>query len=474
MRSVLQLQLTQWRRDKRLLSLLAAMALALAATSAWSTYSDLERQHAQHEAAETSRGQWEGRGAAHPHSMAHFGDFTFRPSGALANLDRGVQSRLGKVLRIEAHRQGSPLHSDAARAGTVARFAPPDAAFLLHRVVPLLLIFLGALGFGADRTSGRLKLALLQGAPARAVVLGHVAALWGLGLGLLGVVVVSSLLCAALGEEQVAFNAPRLLAFVGVHALFLGILAAAVVAASVWLRTARSALLALLALWVVGTALLPRATSSAATALYPLPSQDAFQASMQEAREAGPDGHNAEDALIEARLQEALAEHGVETKEELPFDFSGIAMQIDEDYGNLVWDEHYGELADELDRQTRLGSIVALANPFQAIDHTSMALAGTDLAHDLDFQTQAEHYRRDLVRALNNEHAYGGQGQRRGWEAPPEFYASLDAFIYDVPTLSRATEHRVLEFVSLLFWLFALLGLCLRGADRVERGGLPC
>ena len=101
--------------------------------------------------------------------MAHFGDFAFRPTGPLARLDRGVQARLGKVLRIEGHRQGTPLHSDAARAGSVARFDTPDAAFLLQTVVPLLLIFLGATGLASDRETGRLKLSLVQGASARAV-----------------------------------------------------------------------------------------------------------------------------------------------------------------------------------------------------------------------------------------------------------------------------------------------------------------
>ena len=82
------LQLRSWRRDPRLIALLGAMALALVAATSWATAGDLARQAAQVEAASTARAQWEGRGDAHPHSMSHFGDFAFRPSGPLARLDR--------------------------------------------------------------------------------------------------------------------------------------------------------------------------------------------------------------------------------------------------------------------------------------------------------------------------------------------------------------------------------------------------
>ena len=120
---IVRLQLACWWRDRRIASVLLLSLFAVTAVSAWSTHSDAHQRMAHGEAASAARQQWEGRGPAHPHSMAHFGDFAFRPSGPLANLDRGVQARLGKVLRIEGHRQGTPLFADAGRAGTVARFA---------------------------------------------------------------------------------------------------------------------------------------------------------------------------------------------------------------------------------------------------------------------------------------------------------------------------------------------------------------
>ncbi|HCH66447.1 MAG TPA: hypothetical protein DFR83_26825 [Deltaproteobacteria bacterium] len=472
---LVRLQLTTWRRDPRLLGLLTAMALLLTLASSWATADDVAGRTAQQQGATSARAEWLERGADHPHRRAHYGDFVFRPAGSLARLDRGVQAQLGKVLRIEAHRQGTPLFSDASQAGTVARFARPDAAFLLQLVVPLLLIFLGATGLAADRDAGRLKLALIQGASARTVARGHFLALWGLGLSLLALVVAASLGTSTALDGFTTLAWERLAGFMLVHALFLAIVSAAVVAAALWARSARSALLVLLAIWVVATAVLPRAMGSTANTLYPLPSQDAFQAAMQASREAGPDGHNPEDEAIEQRKQEVLDEYGVTSVKDLPIDFGGIAMQMDEDFGNEVWDTHHGELQAQFERQGELMTLAALVNPFQAIDHISMAITGTDLAHDLDFQAQAERYRRGLVHALNHEHAYGGPKERgASWEATPDFFAGLDAFEYAPPRWGAAIQHRTKELWSLVVWTFLALLAIRRGAARLERSQRPC
>lgn len=472
---IVRLQWSRWLRDRRIASVLLASVVAVIAVSAWATHSDVSQHKAHGEAAALARAQWEGRGPAHPHSMAHFGDFAFRPSGPLANLDRGVQARLGKVLRIEGHRQGTPLFADAGRAGTVARFPRPDAAFFLHSVVPLLLIFLGALGLAADRDTGRLRLSLVQGLGGRAVVMGHFFALWMLGLGLLMAIVLTSLGISAAADLAPHADWGRMVAFVGVHSVFLAVIAAAVAVASVWTRSGRSALLVLLALWVAGTAVLPRVTSSAATALHPLPSRDAFQADIKAAREAGPDGHNPKDAFVEQRRQEVLEEYGVDTVDELPINFDGIAMQLDEEFANRIWDEHHGKLERRMAQQSHLGSWGSLVNPFQSADHLSMAVAGTDLLHDLAFLHQAEAYRRMLVGALNHEHAYGGSRTGdRSFKATPAFYASLDSFEYNAPKLGDALRNRLGELIALVMWLMGLMAALFRAGARLERGTLPC
>ena len=471
----LGLELVSWRRDRRLIALLAAVMVALVVATTWATAGDIAQRDAQQAASLEARAQWEGFGPANPHGMAHFGDFAFRPSGPLARLDRGVQSRLGKVLRLEGHRQGTPVHSDTAKAGTLARFDRLDAAFLLQTLVPLLLIFLGSTGLAADRDTGRLKLSLVQGAAARAILGGRFLALWGLGLLLIGLVGLASLTTSAAFGGDLALAGDRLVGMVMVHSLFLAVISAGIVAATVWLEDARSALLVLLALWVVGTAVLPRATAGAAGALYALPSQDAFQAQLKEARQAGPDGHNPQDATLAELRQDMLKKHGVEAVEELPLNFDGIRMQVDEEFGNRVWDEHYGDLRQQMGRQRAFASGAAWINPFQAVDHLSMALAGTDLAHDIAFQRQAEAYRRTMVDTLNQEHAYGGSKTGEwSWKAPAAFFAGMAPFHYTSPSLAEALRPRWSELGALALWATLLLIAMFRGADRLERGTLPC
>lgn len=470
-----RLQAQLWLRDRRLLGMLAGVVLLLALSSVWATAGDITRRVAQEDAAASARSQWLERGADHPHRRAHYGDYVFRPAGPMARLDRGVQAQLGKVLRVEAHGRSTPLHADASRAGTVARFQRPDAAFLLQSVVPLLLIFLGAAGLVRDRDSGRLRLALVQGLRVRDLASAHFLALWGLSLALLAVVVVASLATSQVLDAGPADAWSRLGAFVAVHALFLAVVSSAVVASALWSSSARSSLVALLGVWVVCAAVLPRVSASVANTLYPLPSQDAFQAAMRADREAGPDGHNPEDEAIAARKQALLEEYGVESADDLPLDFGGIAMQMDEEFGNRVWDDHYGDLQHRFTQQGRIGTVSALMNPIQAVDHLSMAVAGTDLAHDLAFQSQAEAYRRELVHQLNHEHAYGGpQDRGEPWEAAPEFFAGLAAFEHTPPTVEQAVHPRIPELISLGAWTLMLLLAVRVGADRLEDGRAAC
>jgi ABC-2 type transport system permease protein len=78
---------------------------------------------------------------------------------------------------------------------------------------------------------------------------------------------------------------------------------------------------------------------------------------------------------------------------------------------------------------------VGIVAPIQAVRFASMALAGTDSAHDRGFAREAEGYRRALVRAMNDDLTRGSKsgdfsyvGDRSTWSRVPEFhYASPPA-----------------------------------------------
>ena len=140
--------------------------------------------------------------------------------------------------------------------------------------------------------------------------------------------------------------------------------------------------------------------------------------------------------------------------------------------GNVVWDEHFGRLEERLHQQGRVARAAALLNPFQGVRAVSMTFAGTDLAHDLAFQDAAEEYRRALVKALNDEHAYGGSTTGDwSFEADAAFLASLEPFDYPVAPIGSALQSRTVEIFGLLLWaVLANVALATAGR-RLEIGG---
>ena len=80
---------------------------------------------------------------------------------------------------------------------------------------------------------------------------------------------------------------------------------------------------------------------------------------MKEDRSKGIDGHNPSDQRRLKLEKETLEKYGKESLDELidtykmdkTVNFSGIVLQADEEYGNKVWDKHFGEVYSILKRQ---------------------------------------------------------------------------------------------------------------------------
>ena len=464
------LLVNEWRafaRDRRgwFVFLLGAL---LAGGSAWTAAStDHRARLGQAEATAGARDAWLEREADNPHSRAHYGDYVFRPSGPLAGLDSGLQMVTGRAVRLEAHGQNAAIHRPYRDASSLLRFERLEPSTVLNLLVPLILILMGFGVVASERESGRLKLLRLQGAGPLSLLLAKSLALWSVGAVLTGLVVVTHLVVAdssaALGQTAIYFV---------LHLLVLWIVSVLVACVSSWSRRPGTAATVLLSLWVAGAILLPRLAAMTADAAFPLPSRDAFEAAMREDREQGLDGHNPADSRRLELEQKVLAEYGVSSKEELPVNLDGLIMQADEDYGDRVWDEHYGELEGQLRRQSAFVGLFSFANPLQAVDRVSMSVAGTDLNNHFEFLAQVEAYRRMFVKALNDQHAYGGS--RTGdwsWTADREFYAAFKSFRYEPPPLRVALAGCSVELSALALWGVFLTGLLFYSARRLEHGG---
>ena len=178
---------------------------------------------------------------------------------------------------------------------------------------------------------------------------------------------------------------------------------------------------------------------------------------MKEERSKGIDGHNPTDKRREQLKNKYLTEYKVDSLQQLPINFDGIVMQEDEEYGNLVWDKHFGNNYNILQNQKGLYQVSGLFNPFASLLSASMGFCGTDMIHHLDFLKKAEDYRRVLIKALNDKHAYGGSKTGDwGWTVDSTFFRSVQGFSYNAPKINDQIGHYLIDILFLLWWVLLI------------------
>ncbi len=436
-------------RDRRvqLLTIFTMLLLLLSAWSGQGTYQHLSA--ARQQAADKAEAEWDSLGAYNPHSAAHFGTYAYRPLGLLRMLDAGVQPYTGDVLKVEGHVQNEALYAEASRSSSLMRFSQFQPSLVLQAMVPLLLIFLAFGSIAREREQGILKMLVLQGAGFRQLIAGKALAYWSISLGLLLAMV---LMTAALYGGQMAWGV--FIAFLGSYALYYLLVALLAVYVSARAGRSSSALALLLGGWLLWVFVLPKLAAQLGQSLYPLPSRIVFEEQMQEDRKQGLDGHNPSDERRQALEEKVLAKYEVDSIEQLPINFDGIVMQADEEYGNQVWDKHFGDYYQTVQQQNSVIQWTSALAPFLAVRNLSMALAGTSLYDHLHFQQSVETYRRDWVKALNDEHAYGGSKTGEwGWKAEAAFFQSMEDYEYEPPGLGWSLANRWPELAVLLAWL---------------------
>jgi ABC-2 type transport system permease protein len=455
-----------WRaRVVPLLALLLMLLLAGAAAIGHARASADEEQR--HRYQEMVAAQWKAQPDRHPHRVAHYGFLVFRPKPPLAFFDTGVESYTGTSLFLEAHRQNSANFSDATQADGTRRFGELTMAMVLQLFVPLLLFVIAGVAVTREREAGTLSLVLCQG-----VSWAHV--LWGKALGALWIVtalVLPGLLAAGLWLVSSAAGSwsPDSIARAGLlalsHAAYFIVCALAAVVVSARHRTSRGALVTLITLWIALWVVLPRALPSIAVARDPLPSRAAFEADVERRVRALGDSHNPDDPNFARLRQETLARHGVTRVEDLPFNYNGVVMREGEALTSDAYREHVNRLLAVYARHGQLVHVASVLSPFVAIRTASMALAGVDVPHAVEFERQAEAYRYELIQELNELHTHevdyawdryvgfdGGGAPTRQRIGRDHFHA-IPTFDYREPPVWWAVQAQSPSLLALILWL---------------------
>lgn len=415
------------------------------------------------------RTQWENNREMHPHGVVHYGTFVFKPTNLLSGLDEGINSTTGNMLKLEGHVQNEITHTEASQIQAVSKFGKLKSSLLLQYIIPLLLIFLAFQTINSEKQSGRLKLLVLQGANPTKIILAKTLSVSIYGIGLL----VLSILCYAVLNLK-TLNAEiigrTLLLFLS-YSLYYFIVSGLTIFLSARLKNTALALTSMLGVWIIWTIFLPNILLSSVEQWHELPSRVAFKKAMRDDRSNGINGHNSSDGRLKELEKKLLAEYKVDTISKLPFDFWGVVMQKDEEYGNLVWDKHFGNLRNVLAQQKHSYQLGAVLNPFISLQNLSMGFAGNDNRHHQDFLLQAENYRRGFIKKLNDKHAYGStKTDTSDWDVKvgAAFYKSVADFEYQPAKLSSIFSIYLLDLVMLIFWMLLSVSLLIFGSKKIQ------
>jgi ABC-2 type transport system permease protein len=458
-----------WRefvRDKRLL--LMAIMVGLLALAAVATAFARLRAHEADRAATTARDRitWEAQGQRNPHSVAHFASWALRPLTPLAVLDPGVTPYAGSAVWMEAHNRNPararPIE-DASSAFDLGQFS---AAWVLQMLVPLLIFVIGASVVARERESGTLRLMLASGAAPGAIVPRKLG-----GLARIAALLVLPVLAAALAAALLAgpVDPLRLLLWGFAYTLFFAIVAGIAVAVSAMTRMASQALLVLIGLWLFAVLLVPRAGAGLAELVAPTPAADAFFTGIAADMDKQPDPFGKDSDAFGAAMAKR---YGVARVEDLPVSLDGLRLAEGEHHGNIVFDKYYGDLARTYDAQRNVLRATGIASPLIALQNVSMALAGTDTAHQLAFQNQAEAHRRRMIVGLNNDMTVHGKGKGFDYLAGPALWKTTQDFRWAAPDLGFALRGVVPDVLILVLWLAGTFGLLSLATRRLVREGV--
>jgi len=437
-------------------------------------------EHQRHVNAERARYQaqanhaFEAQPDRHPHRVAHFGHYLFRPLNPLAAFDPGIDAYTGNTLYLEPHRQNSANFGDVRQSSLLLRFGQLTPAFVLQVLAPLLLVFVGHASVARERESGTLRILLAQGVGGRHIVLGKLLALSGFAaLALLPAWLALAWLAVS---GQSAWMPVLLLG--GSYSVWLLLWSLGVVLVSCLFARGRDALLGLLALWAVLVILLPRWVPDLANMAVALPTRFETEILVErEYLELG-DAHNPNDPKFAEFRDKVLQQYGVERVEDLPVNFKGLIAAEGERQSSELFNRYARASFERQAEQNRIVDRFQWLSPTLALRRLSMRAAGTDLHNYRRFLEQGEAYRYDLVQRLNQiqsealdyadesdphkDHIMDNRVSKTYWQTFPQFrYVAMPP---------NETLHGIrTALLALLAWLAALLALVWNGASRLGR-----
>jgi len=459
----------EFSRDRRLHWLYAFVSMLMLAAIAFGAGENARITRERATAAAADRTLWISQGAKDPHAAAHFGQYAFKPTSPLALADPGVDAYVGAAVWLEAHRQNEAQFRSARDAGVGARLGGLSLAYILQTVAPLVVILMGFASFSGERESGALKQLLGMGTRPDDILAGKVLALTGAGFALLAPALLGAGLAVALLTDRTRLSLAdqflRLAALGLAYAAYLAGFAFLALGVSALARNSRTALVALLAFWLVNSFLAPRVMTDIARNFAPTPTAQGFRAGVAKDK-AASFGHDESRPAFVAFRDEVLKKYGVTRIEDLPVNFRGLALRRDDENGYRIFDRHYGALQSAFDRQDAIRVAPGFLFPLLALRPFSMALAGSDGWSQFDFATAAEAHRREIQNEVSDTLIHFGRDS--SFVAGPELWAKIGSFAYRAPKVAFPLGNSARDIAALSGWLVLAAAFALFAARRLK------
>ena len=434
----------RWAAGLLLILLVAAIAGGV------HNQSQIARQHA--DAQQAERDVWLDKGDMNPHAAAHYGAFVFKPVQPLSAIDPGLDPFVGVFVFLEAHKQQLARHrpiEDATPTRRLGQLTPASAALVL---LPLLVVALTFSSFAGERDQGTLRPLLAMGISRRSLVAGKA---MGAMLPLAAVIVPATIIGAAIlylnapadPNAPIAARAAGIGLVYLIHTLIWVGLGLTISARS---RSQGAALVVLLAIWFANAFIMPPLAMAAAKWIDPSPSAIEFAASIQDEKDAWPTW----DERVERVMQRFLDGEFESTM--APSNVEVVALLESEADETALYDRRFAELFERYQRQAKSFERVGAVAPTLAARSLSMALAGTDEAHDREFAAAATRYRTAMLTTLNSELAGSGRFNTFDYTRGRDLWEKVPPFDYDVPTARWALSQTAWSASALAAWLIVM------------------
>ncbi len=451
----------QWRRDSRL----KWLTIFLVTISAFALWNQINFQSGllktRVKAQQDSRQEWLSQELKHPHMAAHFGNYAYKKPTLLHCFDPGLTIYTGTSVYMEPHRQNDFLFSQSQESDTGIRFGWLSPAMICQLILPLLIILLCFNSINGEYEKGTMALLIAQGVNFRSIIMAKTISVFLLFQGFITIYLLVTAYSSSLYLGTVLDFSALLYIWI-VYSIYCFIWSLLGVLISSYIKNSGSSIAVLLLVWIFTHIIVPRASANIAENMRPLITNQAFKQLLSASIEKGIDGHDPKNERAKKIEEALLVKYKVDSVQQLPFNFEGFIMQQSEAYSSKVYDHHFSELFISLKAQKKIQSLFGFISPYISLRNISMAAANASLETEIDFQQQAENYRRSFVQNMNNDmkenSAYGSFATYR---VSKDKYASIGDLQVQNRAMKWSLPSLIVEHISLLFWLVFLMSLLL-------------